>query len=108
MLTVVPLISTAPSKTASAMSSYTGKLWGHRMSGILQYSGWVETCNKNSTNYPLYIIVPVTCVQPVSSQTDSQGDGPYPRHPRAQRLHPQTGPLDQDAEVLFPGGHRVH
>lgn len=44
----------------------------------------------------------------VSSQTDSQGDGSYPRHPRTQRLHPQTQPLDQDEKILLPRGHRVH
>ncbi len=43
-----------------------------------------------------------------SSQTDSQGDGSYPCHPCTQWLHPQTQPLDQDAKILLPCGHRVH
>lgn len=55
----------------------------------------------------LWCGVRLVCVC-VCPQADRQGDGPYPRHPRTQRLHPQTRPLDQDAEVLFPGGHRVH
>lgn len=42
MLTAVLLISTAPFTTESAMSSFTGKLWGRRMCGILQSSGQVE------------------------------------------------------------------
>lgn len=40
MLMVVLLASTAPFRTASAMSSCRGTLLGRRMSGIRPYSGW--------------------------------------------------------------------
>lgn len=39
MLTAVLLISTAPFTTESAMSSFTGKLWGRTTCAILQSSG---------------------------------------------------------------------
>lgn len=42
MLTAAPLTSTAPFTTGSATSSFTGKLWGRRMCGILQSSGELE------------------------------------------------------------------
>lgn len=42
MLTAALLISTAPFKTESAMSSFTGKLWGRRMCGTLRSSGEAE------------------------------------------------------------------
>ena len=42
MLMAVPLASTAPFRTASVMSSCKGTLLGHRMSGILHYSGWMD------------------------------------------------------------------
>lgn len=52
MPTAALLVSTAPSRMESAMSSFTGTLWGHRMSGILQYSGGMETCY-----YPCFLFL---------------------------------------------------
>ncbi len=72
---------------------------------------WLSCQNSRVSDGFLVKIILCVCVCVcvcVSSQNDSQGDGSCPCHPCTQWLHPQTQPLDQDAEILFPRGHRVH